>query len=458
MSEWVERIGGHPVWQQMRELGPAIDVAAAREGIEAAALDGLERVRTVLAFVGRRLGAADPVLLRVAPLDALNTHLQAVTSEVQAFSSDGDMSHLSRANGRCDEALNSLSDLVYPTTSEDLSVIMEAASNYRSSLERALAEVKDQARKTATSVQDDASTVQQKLSELQTDISNERSRLTALTSDFQSQFSSAQESRVKEFSEGQTARQDRFTAQQNEFNASQTQRQQRLETLHGDFSAKLTEQDNEFTRLRDVKLRQQDEEIAALKTQYVDAGQKILAQIEQHKSDVEKLVGVIGNLGVTSGYSLAADHARKLTWLWQTVTVAAMAGLIWVAVEAFLPTIIAHPANQQFDWPGFAGRVFVSLTVGVLAAYAAAQADRQSEIEKKNRKLALELQAVGPYLAPLPEEQQHKFIVELGERSFGRDEAPGGKTSPATTVDLLLKSKEFNQLVTTVAKTVSKQG
>jgi len=53
MSQWTERITNHTVWQQMSALGPAIDSAVAREDIDPSKIDGIERVRTVLAFTGK---------------------------------------------------------------------------------------------------------------------------------------------------------------------------------------------------------------------------------------------------------------------------------------------------------------------------------------------------------------------------------------------------------------------
>jgi hypothetical protein len=157
---------------------------------------------------------------------------------------------------------------------------------------------------------------------------------------------------------------------------------------------------------------------------------------------VEKLVGVIGNLGVTSGYQKAADSAKKSMWLWQGLTLAGFAMVIGFAYLAFLPAI-----QGDFSWEKFAGRVVLTVAVGLFAAYSATQGDRYMEAERRNRKLALELEAVGPYLAPLPEEQQQTFRLALGERTFGRDEHRLGHRdkSPASIVDVL-KSKEAKEL------------
>jgi hypothetical protein len=79
---------------------------------------------------------------------------------------------------------------------------------------------------------------------------------------------------------------------------------------------------------------------------------------------------------------------------------------------------------------------------------------------RRNRKMALELEAIGPYLAPLPQEKQDQFRIELGERSFGREESGLGRRgdrSPATVVDVLMKSKGFRDFVTEIVK-AARQG
>ena len=114
------------------------------------------------------------------------------------------------------------------------------------------------------------------------------------------------------------------------------------------------------------------------------------------KAEVEKLVGVIGNLGVTSGYQKSANTAVFTARVWQTITVTALMGLIYIAYVAFLPLV-----HGEFIWSGFAGRVFVSLTVAVLAAYSASQADRYQKLERSNRRLALELEAIGPFICAI---------------------------------------------------------
>ena len=425
MSQWSERIRQSPVWANTASLGQAVDQATTREGIEPQSLDGLERVRTVLAFAGKRLAASDPSLVYPPALESFSNSLQSALSEVQAFIADGNAGRIVNANSHLDGALSNLAAILPPQSVDELQALSDAAAAYRSTLQSQLSAVRSNAAASVAEVE----ALKKKVDELATEVANERQRLASITGDFQSQFSTAQDARGREFTDAQTSRQERYAAMA----AEQTE--------------KLSLQISEMIRQREAAQREAAEALTLLRRDFSEKGAEILAVVEGHKRDVEKLVGVIGNLGVTSGYLKNANQARTAVWIWQAVTVLALGGLIGVAWRVFVPTM-----GTEFSWPSFAGRALLSVTVGVLAAYAASQADKYLQTERRHRKLALELEALGPYIAALPEEKQEAFRLLIGEKSFGRDEAPDGKErSPATVLDLL-KTKEVRDFIADIVK------
>jgi hypothetical protein len=112
--------------------------------------------------------------------------------------------------------------------------------------------------------------------------------------------------------------------------------------------------------------------------------------------------------------------------------------------------------DGQFNWGGFAARALVLVSLGVIAGYSGIQGDRLFGEERRNRKLALELEAIGPYLAPLPVEEQNKFRLQIGERSFGQEpESHLQRKSPTSAMDLV-NSKEVKDLVKFAIETALK--
>jgi hypothetical protein len=427
MAQWSDRLTSHPLFNHLQNLGPAIDNALNRENLDPQAVEGLSRLKSVLAFTGRRLAGADPFILQFGVVDNLGNHFQAIITEVQQFTANGNIGHLTNANTNADAALTLLAQLNVPLTTEDFQAAKEAAEAYRKGLGTILSEVKSSSKKVGSELE----ALNVRTGELAAVIDSEKVRLATVSAEAQAKFLADQEARTKEFTATQKDQQTRNTA------------------LLTEYMQKLTTQDAEFTKQREEIAHAHEDELDALKEEFAVAATKLRDDINDRKVEVEKLVGVIGNLGVTSGYLKAANGARSTVWIWQGVTVAAMIGLIIVAVNAFLPAI-----SGEFSWGGFAGRVFISLTFGVLAAYAASQADKYQKVERQNRRLALELEAMGPFIAPLSPEKQEEFRLNIGDRSFGHGDGSGGldAKSPATLIDVFLHSKEFRGLVAEIVK------
>jgi hypothetical protein len=252
--------------------------------------------------------------------------------------------------------------------------------------------------------------------------------LTKLVTDYQGQFSSGQDTRSKEFASA-------LATQQSGYNA-----------VISDYSKKLTDQDVEFTKQRIEFIQASKEDLVKLTKEYEEKAKDVLERVQENQKHVEKLVGVIGNLGVTSGYLRTANQARYGMWTWQTLTVVALFTLSGLAYKTLG---LLEDGNGHFNWGGFAGRVLLLASLGVIAAYSGSQADKLFVDEKKNRKLALELEAIGPYLAPLPIDEQNKFRIQVGDRSFGQDHDADlrvHRKSPVSVLDLL-KSKENKEVV-----------
>jgi hypothetical protein len=475
MSEWTSRVRDHRIWELMRSLGPTIDKAVQLDDLDPAAPEALERLRSVLAFCGKRLGGSDPLTIFPAPLDAMAGAFESQKAEIEAFIGDRNLARLTSANQSADAALASLAQVPGISTSEELIGLIQAVASHRSALE-GQERLSSTARKKATAdVKELTSTLeafrtqtQSTIAELKAQLDAERQKISTQASEQQKLFADAQQARSNTYNETLLKLQENLTktlsdqqgqfstaqeSRNREFTAAQTDSQKRFGDLIADYTKRLADQDAEFARQRDAFVATAQKQLTDLNAAYERSAQGILEQVNAHRKDVEKLVGVIGNLGVTSGYQTTANDARVSMWVWQGVAVLAMLGLVSFAYFAFLPAM-----KGGFTWEGFAMRAFLTVTVGVLAAYAATQADRFFQMEKYNRKLALELAAIDPYIALLPEEQKNKFKIEIGQRSFGQDEAPVLKTekSPATTLDVVAGSKTVQQLVQLVSDVVQK--
>jgi hypothetical protein len=272
-----------------------------------------------------------------------------------------------------------------------------------------------------------------------------------------------------------------------------------------DYDQSLKDHNDTFQAKEKLASDEHEANLQKLTVQYSDQASAILTGIEKHKQEVESLVGVIGNLGVTSGYKKVANYARWMLGIWQFLTVASLAGLIWVAfLVAFPGGGKSESIGNRFNLPsanvtatlgmqqslnrdkagakeaqpnikasteiatgthaeaaffqGLVTRIFLSITFGIFAAYAGKQASRFFEMEQRNRKLALELEALGPFIEPLEKADRDKFRVQIGDRSFGVSdyEKSNPREDDPVTFAGWLKSKDGIEALTTPVKEVLK--
>lgn len=506
MSQWIERIRTHPVWEELNSLGASIDLALAREGNDAEVIDGLERIRAVLAFCGKRLAATDPALIEPRPLNTLASNLSLARRELEAYVSDGIAAHITAANAKTDEVLSSLPSILAAISTDDITAINESISSYRTTLKKYLQEALIAQQEVAEASEENEA----KITALESTLAAEQSKIAGLVLDYQTQFSTSQDKRASEFSAALTDQQSKFSAttaeQQTQFSkdqdarksdyaASQLANQEKFANLISDYAQKLKDQENDFAEKLEAADKTHEANLALLKLNYEASAQEILNHVNARKKEVEKLVGVIGNLGVTSGYKKVADSAKGMLYLWQGITVSALVGLIFIAYQMAFPTpgnsiavtakmpeaississptatqtiqkaeslassqttvkAAPEPTSDAAFYQGLATRIFLSLTFGVFAAYAARQASHFLEMERKNRKMALELEALGPYIAPLDKAQQDEFRLKVGDRSFGVNDNVVDKPKsddPVTPSDVLTP-KGFAEFVTNLAK------
>jgi ElaB/YqjD/DUF883 family membrane-anchored ribosome-binding protein len=436
MSQWTDRFEQNPIHQALRSLMDALDQADAIAQQLGEAVEPLHRLRSAAVLITNKLDATDPELVLQAPLDQLHSQVNSMASQVQSFASAKNVAYLNQANTQLDTALSYLPQLVTYTTKDEVEGLREAVTSLRRAVGQHLRYVESDVAPLRETVEN----LTQRTGELAKEIAHQRKDMTTVMTEFQSQFSAAQEKRLSDFAEAQRRQNDEFTTIKNDH-------AEKLSTALADFETETTNRVTDFDTWQTQVREEVRQSIKKLETTYATDAKNVVENIDGLREEAQKLVGIIGNVGVISGYQRAANEARRMSGIWQLVTLLAMGLLIWIAYDAFLPI-----SGNDFSWAAFAGRVYVSLTVGALAAYAAYQGKQYHQVERRNRRLELELHSLPSYLAPLPLEKQHEVIMQVADRRFGRDEENTSEGRPPTTPMDLVTSPEARSLVRDIVK------
>ena len=424
LSEWIQRLEGHPVSAEAKSfdalLSEVEDVAAKNPQ----AISQLSRLQQINRLLMQRLQSVDPVLVPLAVLNNLHSHVQHQRNEVNQYRANQNVGHLSNANSQADGVLTHLGTMIYPAAPSDIEGVRDAVASFRKSAGQYLRYIEDEHSSLKTQMNGLSGQLQQATAE----VSSQKSRLDTAISQFQQQFSQAEDTRREQFTQGERAREEKFVAamkeKDEEFRSGEEERS-------GEFAGALDERRNAFDQFLKKSRDDTDEQRVKLE----EVASSLLDHLSDSKSRAEGLVHVIANTGMVGGYQRVANEERLAARLWEGLAVISMAGLVGFAVYAFFGTL-----NDDFKWGVFLARAFVAITFGILAGYAARQAEKHHQVERRNRRVELELASIGPFLAELPEEERNDVKKRLAARLFGNTDGTGSGGRQVDPSDELVKS------------------
>jgi len=420
MGQWLDRYENHPVHGQIQTFEQLV-VSTEKiidELEDSNAIESYERLKLILGVIKSKFDSTDPLLFPISSLNNINQQLQQVVAELNSFNSNRNVGHLTNANNHADNVLVNLSNIVIPVLPQDVEGIRESIASFRRSAGQFIRNLEIEHNELLAKHE----TLVQQLESITAEINTQKGRLDTAITQFQQQFSEAENRRREQFEQAKDKRKEDYEKLIGEIE----------ESFNNDLGA-LTEK---FHSLLD-KINESKDKIQSELTR---SAEDIIKHIEKQKEKASELVTIITNSGMIGGYQDVANKEKTLSIVWQVIAVLSFVGLIGFAIFAFTATL-----SGELHWGKIGARAFVAITFGLLAAYAARQADKHEEAERKNRKMELELAAIDPYLSELPVETRHKIKEELASRLFAQNDTTAisndSKTS-GSIMDLLRMALE----------------
>jgi predicted nucleic acid-binding Zn-ribbon protein len=434
MTIWDERLREHPLNAGIDRVLHLVQQAEERDDLDPSSREQLHRIRHVSQYLVRTLSQAEPALVSAASLNSCSTHLDSLAAELTQFLSNGNSAHLTNANGQADRLIQQIPAFRLIESPNEIGGVREAVVSFRQSAGQHLRHLNEEADR----LEELLGAVATSASEVQSEIKTQKARLDTAIAEFQNQFSRGADQRAEQFQQAEQKRLE--TANQ------------ALEESKVAFAELVDEHEKLLESLHDTKAERLDDLLNSAERSFEVArqdisgqGERLLGNIESLKDEATKIVGVIASTGMAGGYQKIADAEHRSAMIFQITTVISIFGLIVFAVWAFLNVV-----SGGFLIGLFVAKSFAAISFGVLAGYSARQADRHQSNERYHRRMELELSAIGPYLAALPEETQIEIRRELAQKMFGGDataEIGNLKDQAGTTVDLLrLALESLNHL------------
>ncbi len=164
--------------------------------------------------------------------------------------------------------------------------------------------------------------------------------------------------------------------------------------------------------------------------------------------DAKRIVGLIGNTGMTGHYQKVANNNKRAAEILRVLAL-----LFFVGLVAGVSWVVSGIGADNFSWEVAVFRVLVVATFLAPALYCARESNKHREEEHHNRRIELELASIEPYLDKLPEEKAQQIIEQLASQYFGNhSNIEIDSDDPATLKNIVLRGDQALTLVERLVK------
>jgi hypothetical protein len=338
-----------------------------------------ERTAIVVKQIALALASTPGSIVAVAPLGSLYNALTNVAHEVNQFVATKNVGHLVNAASHIDPCLQSM--WAFPAIYSDAgqAAVPALIAEVQKSSQAAMALLEKQKGELAAEVR-----------KLQDEVTAQTVKVAELTSTIATQRASALETSA---------------AMQLDYTDREAIRKATFETALSSAQATLAEYTRGFQ---------------------ADAGE-VLANMKVNDIEADKLLGIIGNKGVTTNFKTVAEAEAKVANLWRWITAGLFAlglgGIIWnYYTFQDSPAPISLTASLIHFLSVFA--------IAPVAWYTGRESARHRTNAEHARKMELELFSVGPFIAALPEADRHQILSQLVPKYFGTVTPAGESIEP----------------------------
>ena len=354
----------HTVFQKTEQLVSRLNEEEVKEKLE---LEKLDFFLTAAQFLTDRLKVTLPTLLPIAELNAVSLEFENALAQINAYIGNNNVGHIPNAVNNINSALTYIKNFPIPYAKGDLN-FSKSIVQFQKTVEEKLNQTENQKNELETKIEAlklDLESKQNELNQIETKISTKEKEIESLTTNFQSQFDTSNTAFSKQVADDRTT-----------------------------FRAEI------------------DTDREKIKTD-TDG---IIKDLERKLNDANKLVNVIGNVGVTGNYQIIANEHKKTADNWRTIAI-----IFMCILSGLLIFSIWKIGDIDYDWHKAIIRIIASAILIYPATYASRESGKHRKIENLNRKLELELSSISPFIEILDETKKQEIKAKLVEKYFGNN-------------------------------------
>ncbi|MED4019160.1 hypothetical protein [Sutcliffiella cohnii] len=178
----------------------------------------------------------------------------------------------------------------------------------------------------------------------------------------------------------------------------------RTDRIINRFQDKMQEFEEEFKELKDNEI----ESFSELRQQIKNEGRTEVTELRELKGEFQGILEKITDSLLEDKYEKAAKWDMGQRILWQFLALIGIGGMIYFTINAFNETLV-----EEINLYSIVGKVISVGTLGTFATYAAKQAKLFDESFNRNKKMALRLATLNPFLAGFKDTKKQQIKERL---------------------------------------------
>jgi hypothetical protein len=365
LTNYDERFSTHSVFESLKNLEDRL--REVEENLEdAESVSEHARLGEGVRYLTARLGRANPSLVSVQSLDAIQTSLESALQAVVQFTTDGAPSNLSNAGTHIEAAIRSCTSV--PTLDEtSLNNVQETIVSFRRSASQHLRHLEVETSK-----------VKDQVGEVQAEIEKARTRIDGTLTSIENASSEA------------TAA---FAAEKARLTTEVTEAVKEERARVSDVISEVEARFKEALESQEAKIQSVVASANEETTKAKERANAVLSQLQGSLDEARDLVGVLARTTLSGAYLQLAESAHKRAFRW---LVAAMVFTV-LGVLAAGAVLLIQPSDG-FDLASSIRRGLFVIAVFAPAAICSREA-RDYRLESLSaRDIGAQLQSIEPFL------------------------------------------------------------
>lgn len=368
----------HPIRESLNRL-KSLQKSPEFSSPEISADENASYDRDKIFGIGRALSAlieqTPATLVSYRALNQIQSHIQAPLNELTSFISNKNPGHLQNAVSQMEQNIMPLfwafgSKAIFSSKGESVSFIDDLQNTAEASISTLI---------------EQRNVLSAELDSLKSVIAEQETRLETLT-----------QNASKERAEASAA----------------------VSKLEQQYSEKEIERNVAFESL----LKQSDTKLIAASKAAQSGADELLIKLSGLRDDAARIVGVVGDIGVTGNYQKIAKTESEQANFWRWATVIIFGCGIAIAVATFIKYY--HEAIDSSNVWAIAIRLLYAIAITAPAFYTARESARHRTNSDRAKQTELELAALGPFIELMPDAKKTEIREKLSQVYFGKEIEP----------------------------------